>query len=326
LGGFFAQKKRWLDLKHWGLLRDIVRFNRIAQSKLARGELTNDVSLGELVKECGASQYFADNYLVPMVAAIWSKSETASLAMPARFFASFFKNHGLLSLTDRPQWHVITGGSKNYIPALTAKYEQAIRLNSPVERVIRDSNRVGVVVNGEVHWFDHLILACHSDQALAMIEQPTKAEAEVLGAIEYQDNAVVLHTDVSLLPEERTTWSSWNYLLNRDHQRAVLTYNMNILQGLAPKDGTTFCVTLNDTAAIDPDKILGQFQYAHPVFNHAAVEAQGRWEDINAVANISFCGAYWRNGFHEDGVFSALRVAQNLRANLLPQYQAIASA
>ena len=324
LDGFFAQKKRLLSPRHWQLLLDIVRFNRESQQLLAEGKLDDDQTLADLLKALGLNQAFADHYLLPMTSAIWSKSRQASLAMPARFFVAFFKNHGLLSLSHRPQWHVIRGGSRAYLEPLTKTFSDRIYTNSAVSHVERSPNAVHLTVNGEVQVFDQVIFACHSDQALKSLADPSLAEKQVLGAIDYQANDVVLHWDETLLPRNRKCWSSWNYLKDGslsggDNDRAVLTYNMNILQGFDLP--TNYCVTLNHTKAIDERKILGQFQYAHPQFTREGIAAQGRWDEVNGVNRTWFCGAWWGNGFHEDGVASACRVVEGLQQSAMQSAQ-----
>jgi predicted NAD/FAD-binding protein len=246
-----------------------------------------------------------------MGSAIWSSDCASMLDFPVQFFVRFFKNHGLLSIKNRPQWRVIEGGSREYLAPLCSRFEQRIHTDTPVRHVRRDARGVTLVLaDGSERAFDQVVIATHSDQALALLEAPSDAERDILGALPYQSNDVVLHTDTRLLPENRKTWSSWNYRLGVDDSRAVLTYNMNILQGIQAPE--TFCVTLNDTAAISPHKILGRFTYDHPVFSLAGVRAQERWAEVNGRRRTWYCGAYWHNGFHEDGVVSALRVARAL--------------
>jgi predicted NAD/FAD-binding protein len=242
-----------------------------------------------------------------MGSAIWSADTPAMLDFPLQFFVRFFRNHGLLNITDRPQWRVIDGGSREYIKPLCAGFSKNIRTSVQIKGVRRREHGVEVTFSdAATECFDKVVFACHSDQALDLLEDPGEAERQVLSAIPYQDNEVVLHTDVRLLPRNRRTWSSWNYLRSDNSERATLTYNMNILQGLdAPQ---TFCVTLNNSDAVNPHKILGRFNYAHPVFTLAGMRAQERWAEINGDSTW-YCGAYWRNGFHEDGVYSAKRVA-----------------
>ena len=311
LGTLFAQKRNIFSLKHWKMLKDILRFNKQALMDLQLGAVDNNILLGDYLSDKGYGDRFKHFYLIPMASAIWSSGLSNVEQMPLQFFVQFFKNHGLLSVSDRPQWRVIKGGSKSYIPALTSGFEDRIRLNCPVTRVRRTEQGISIdSTTGDNEPFDQVIFACHSDQALALLADPGEDESAILSAIAYSQNEVVLHTDESLLPKRRKAWSSWNYLLGRDRKKAVLTYNMNILQGL--ESATSFCVTMNDTASIDPQKIIGRYQYAHPEFSQRAIEAQQSWSKINGINRTWFCGAWWANGFHEDGVVSALRVVDAL--------------
>jgi predicted NAD/FAD-binding protein len=306
----FAQRRNIFNLKHWRMLSDILRFNREVITALDKGHLCEKQTLGAYLSEEKYSEAFISSYLVPMGCAIWSSSTTSMLEFPLYFFAKFFKNHGLLSVNDRPQWRVIKGGSKNYLAPLTKNFKQNIKTNSNIKSVVRaESNVLITMQNGERHEFDEVIFACHSDQAIRLLKDITAVEKEVLGAMRYQDNEVVLHTDKTVLPKRKNAWSSWNYWLRKNVQeRAVLTYNMNILQGL--DSNTTFCVTLNATDVIDPNSILARFNYSHPIFTSESVKSSQRWTDINGVDRTWFAGAYWGNGFHEDGVVSGKRVAK----------------
>ena len=308
LNSLFAQRRNLLSPRFWGMLRDILRFNREVQKDLHDGRIAADTTLGEYLDRHAYGQRFIDHYIVPMGAAIWSMPLAEMLGFPLQFFVRFFRNHGLLSVTDRPQWRVIKGGSSAYVQPLTASFAERIRLNCPVERVERHADGVTLISAAGSERFDQVVFACHSDQALRLLAAPTAAEREILGALRYADNDVVLHTDTRLLPRRPLAWASWNYRLGGPPgQPAAVTYNMNILQGItAPQ---TFCVSLNQTAAIDPQKILARFRYAHPQYSLAASAAQQRWTDISGRQHTHFCGAYWANGFHEDGVVSALRVA-----------------
>jgi len=227
----------------------------------------------------------------------------------------------LLSVTDRPQWRTIVGGSKSYIKPLTENFRSCVQLASKITSVRRDTSaeKVHIVLEGgDVQEFDAVVFACHSDQALELLEDPSQDEQQLLGAIPYQLNDVVLHTDSSLLPKRKLAWSSWNYRLSNqasDDVLAKLTYNMNILQGL--ESHMPFCVSLNQNDEIDKKAIIGQYQYAHPIFNVESVSAQNQWHKIAGVNNTWFCGAYWRNGFHEDGVVSALNVIESMDRLLL---------
>jgi predicted NAD/FAD-binding protein len=312
----FAQRRNLVSPYFLRMVRDILRFNKEAQRDLASGALREDLTLGEYLDSRGYGDGFKRHYLVPMTAAIWSASTDVVMGFPLVFFVRFFKNHGLLSINDRPQWKTIVGGSNQYIAPLTQSFAERIRLSCPVTSVTHASDNV--VVRSEQHGeerFDQVVFATHSDQALALLSNPSEEQQQVLAAIPYQDNDVVLHTDDSLLPRNQHTWSSWNYLLDDFQQdRAALTYNMNILQHIdAPQ---TFCVTLNKTAAIDPARILGQYNYSHPVFSLPGIAAQERLQTINGQHGVWFCGAWCRNGFHEDGVASALAVTEKLGMGL----------
>ena len=309
LNSLFAQRRNLFSPRFIGMLRDILRFNREALFDLEQQRLAADTTLGDYLRQRGYGQRFIDHYIVPMGAAIWSMSLADMLTFPLQFFVRFFKNHGLLSVNDRPQWRVITGGSRSYVAPLTADFAERIRLNCPVQRVERDAEGVTIYSQKGAERFDKVVFACHSDQALALLTAPSETEWKILSALRYADNDVVLHTDTRLLPQRRLAWASWNYRLGgTSEQPAAVTYNMNILQGI--RSETTFCVSLNQTAAIDPSKILGRYRYAHPQFSLAGIAAQARWQELCGAQHSYYCGAYWANGFHEDGVVSALRVAK----------------
>lgn len=311
LDTLFAQRRNLLSPRFLRMVGDILRFNRRSVEDLETGRLDSCETLGSYLARNGYSEGFKREYLTAMGSAIWSSDRARMADFPAQFFLRFFKNHGLLSVHKRPQWRVIEGGSREYIAPLCRRFEERIHVNRPVLRVKRDP--AGVTLrfeDGGERRFDQLVIATHSDQALRLLSAPSDAERDILGALPYQSNDVVLHTDIRLLPKNRKTWSSWNYRLGVNETRPVLTYNMNILQGIEAPE--TFCVTLNDTGSVNPHKILGRFTYEHPVFSLDGLAAQQRWEEINGVQNTWYCGAYWRNGFHEDGVVSALRVAEAL--------------
>ena len=308
LNSLFAQRSNLLSPRFWGMLQDILRFNREALRDLEEGRIAADLTLGQYLQQNGYGQRFIDHYIVPMGAAIWSMSLEGMLGFPLQFFVRFFRNHGLLSVSDRPQWYVIEGGSSAYVEPLTRDFLQHIRSNCPVQRIERDTSGVTVHSAAGSERFDKVVLACHSDQALALLAKPSEAEQQILGALPYAENDVVLHTDTRLLPRRPLAWASWNYRLGGPRQQpAAVTYNMNILQGI--KAPQTFCVSLNQSEAIAPDKVLARFRYAHPQYSLAGMAAQARWEEIHGVQHSYYCGAYWANGFHEDGVVSALRVA-----------------
>ena len=315
LNTLFAQRKNLLSPAFIGMIWDILRFNRESVADLEKGRVGEGETLGHYLKRNRYGDKFIRSYIAAMGSAIWSADSGTILDFPVIFFLRFFKNHGLLSVSHRPQWRVIEGGSREYLRPLCARFSERVFTGNAVVSVIRES-RDGVTLimaDGQQLGFDQVVFATHSDQTLALLAEPTGREQEVLAAIPYQSNEVVLHTDTRLLPTRKKTWSSWNYSLGEDSQQAVVTYNMNILQGIdAPE---TFCVTLNNTQAINPHKILGKFRYDHPVFSVQGMAAQNRWDDINGVHNTWFCGAYWSSGFHEDGVVSAKRVANALNSS-----------
>ncbi len=314
LGSMFAQRANLLSPRFYGFLAEIVRFNLLCKKIIRGGELSEHETLGAFLDRYGFSDFFAGHYILPMVAAIWSSSLADSRDFPLAFFLRFFNHHGLLNLVDRPQWYVVQGGSRSYIPALTASLGD-IRLRTPVLSVRRHQTGVNIETSVGVEQFDEVILACHSDQALRLLADASEDERQVLGGLPYRDNEVVLHTDTGLLPREPRAWASWNYWLDGGEDALpAVTYNMNILQGLDAKE--TFCVTLNRSQAIATDKILRRFTYAHPVYNREAIKAQARRLEICGRQHTHFCGAYWYNGFHEDGVRSALDVCARFGVSL----------
>lgn len=301
----FVDKRNLFRPWFYKMLRDILRFNRMAPDAID-GRPTN-WSLRELLNEHGFGQPFIEYYLVPMGAAIWSTPVTQVLDIPARFFIQFFENHGMLTVDDRPEWRVIKGGSCQYVKEIIKPFADRIRLNHTVRQVERFPDHV--TVDGER--FDEVVFACHSDQALEILKDPSPAERSVLGAIPYQANEVVLHTDTSLLPRRRQTWAAWNYHSSgplENNGPVALTYNMNILQALNVAD--TFCVTLNDSSSINDEDVLERFEYHHPLFTLEGIAAQKRHTEISGIAHTHYCGAYWGYGFHEDGLNSALAVAR----------------
>ncbi|WP_370258788.1 NAD(P)/FAD-dependent oxidoreductase [Marinobacter nauticus] len=310
LNTLFAQRRNLFNLNFLKMIREILRFNKETRADLAAGTIPDGETLGEYLNRNGYSRYFRNYYIVPMGAAIWSAPEIVLEQFPIRFFLQFFNNHGMLSVDDRPTWRVISGGSATYVDRMMERLGEQTHLNSPVTSVKRDADGVTLVANGQEHRFDQVIFGCHSDQALAMLEDATDDERSILGAITYQKNDVVLHTDASVLPSNRLAWAAWNYMIPEHSTQPVsVTYNMNVLQNFddAPE---TFCVTLNRSRGINPEKVIKRFEYDHPVFTLDAVAAQERYDDIGNRNRTHFCGAYWFNGFHEDGVRSALRVTR----------------
>jgi predicted NAD/FAD-binding protein len=312
LNTLFAQRGNLFRPAYWRMLRDILRFNRESVQDLDSGRIGPDMSLGEYLDRNRYCAEFRDWYLVPMGAAIWSSGTRGMDAFPVGFFVRFFRNHGLLGISNRPQWRSLIGGSRSYIEPLSRSFAGSIRSGEAVTCIRRDESGVHIrTASGEAGSFEQVVMACHSDQALALLEAPTTAEREVLGAIPYRMNDVVLHTDTRLLPQRKLAWSSWNYRIRADGgELPVLSYDMNILQRISSPH--TFVVTLNDNDAIDPARVLGRYRYSHPVFTVAGIEAQQRWADVNGPNRSWYCGAWWANGFHEDGLASAIRVAKGL--------------
>jgi uncharacterized protein len=314
LNTLFAQRRNLLRPSFLNMICDILRFNREAPLLLAAPG--DEQPLGEWLTRGRYGRAFVDNYIVPMGAAIWSTDPDKMLAFPARFFVQFLNNHGMLSVNDRPVWRTVRGGTARYVEKLTARWRDRIRLNTPVDWIRRRPGSVIVKPRGhETEHYDAAFLACHSDQALALLADPSSVEREVLGAIPYQRNEAVLHTDTRMLPSRRLAWAAWNYHVQRGHRGPVaLTYNMNILQCLGTP--TPFLVTLNRSDAIDPAKVIKRLIYHHPLFTPSGVRAQARQAEINRGRRTYFCGAYWRNGFHEDGVVSAMEALRHFREDL----------
>ncbi len=313
LNSLFAQRRNIVRPPFYRMIRDILRFNKTTLPSV--DHLDETESLGTYLFENAYSHEFVDHYLIPMAAAIWSAEPISVLDMPVKFLVRFFANHGLLQISDRPTWRVIKGGSRQYVDKLVAGHRDQIRLNSPVQSMRRIDDRVELnSASGGKEIFDYVFVACHSDQALSLIEDATPTEREVLSAIRFQPNEAILHTDDSLMPKRRRAWAAWNYHIPQDSTRHVaVTYNMNILQGLDAKK--QYLVTLNNDQNIDPDKVIRTVQYEHPVYSRESVAAQQRQADVNRD-RVFFCGAYWRNGFHEDGVVSALNALGHFEERL----------
>jgi uncharacterized protein len=315
IGGLFAQRRNLLRPSFLLMIADILRFNREAPGLLQADE---DPTLGQYLRARRYGPSFVHDYLVPMGAAIWSTDPERMMEFPARTFVRFFHNHGLLSVNRRPTWRVIRGGSARYVQRLTAPFQDRIRLNTPVESIRRLPDCVLVrAAGGLAERFDCVFLACHSDQALSLLDDASNAERRILGNLPYQRNEAVLHTDTSMLPRARRAWAAWNYhVLPGSGRPVALTYNLNILQGIASSE--TFCVTLNRSDAIHPGRIIKRLVYHHPLFSREAVRAQERQHEIN-VDRTYFCGAYWGYGFHEDGVVSALKALQHFESQIHAQ-------
>jgi len=314
LDTLFAQRRNLLKPGFWRMLLEIFRFNRRSRELYAGEDLT--LTLGDYLKSHGYSRAFIEQFVVPMGSAIWSADPERFLDFPATAFVTFFTNHGILNVIDQPRWRVVSGGSRQYVQPLVRPFRERVRLSSPVARVERHPDRVEVTVHGGgVQSFDQVVIACHSDQALAMLADPSPLERELLGAIPYQRNEVILHTDEAQLPSLPKARASWNSRIPRQQRTApALTYWMNRLQSLqAPVE---FCVTLNAADEIAAGKVLFSTTYAHPVYSSAAFAAQRRREELNGVNRTWYCGAYWGYGFHEDGLNSALAVCRRFGRSL----------
>ena len=316
LSALFAQRSNFFKPSFFRMIRGILNFNRQAEFDLAK--FSPDTTLEEYLEKKGHSKEFIENYIVPMGAAIWSTKPSDMLKMPVVFFIKFFKNHGLLQIKDRPKWWVIKGGSKYYVEKLIENFKDKIKVSTPIRTIKRTDEIIEILYGTDSlisESFDAVILATHSDQALKILDQPTSKEKEILGALPYQKNEALLHFDDSILPSRRSAWSSWNYLLDEDKDKPVaLTYNMNILQSLESEH--TFCVTLNSDNVVDPRKIIKKLNYEHPLFTLKGIRAQNRKKEISGENRTFYCGAYWRNGFHEDGVVSALDVCREFGETL----------
>ena len=307
LGGLFAQRSNIASPGFLRMIADILRFN--AAGMKDADQVSSDMTVAEYVRRKRFGSRFTDHYLYPMGAAIWSCPLGTFSEFPIAFILKFYRNHGLLQIRNRPQWYTIPGGSRTYVDRLIQPWDNSIRTRTPVKSVIRSENSVRVLTEASDETFDEVIFACHSDTALSLLDAPSQTEEEVLSAFPYEMNDVILHADEQVLPRRRSAWAAWNYRIpQQEQQRPTVTYNMNILQHL--KSRHTYCVTLNDADSIRSDRILSRHRYSHPVFSLSQSEMQGRHDDLIRADRTSFCGAYWKNGFHEDGVASATRVCR----------------
>ncbi|MES1994421.1 MAG: FAD-dependent oxidoreductase [Pseudomonadota bacterium] len=311
LNALFGQRRNLLKPSHWQMLREILRFNRLAKRLLDDPELDTQ-SLGDFLDAHRFGETLRTRYLLPMAAAIWSCPPRTMLAFPAAGFMRFFNNHGLLDVQGHPQWRTVVGGSHSYVGKLTEHFRSGLRVGQGVRTIRRDDKGVTVVDQaGTAQRFDQVVLACHADQALALLEQPGFWESSLLGAFPYQPNRVVLHSDARLMPQRRRLWSSWNYLsgTNVAGDRAVaVSYWMNRLQGLP--ETRPYFVTLNPLSEPDPAQVWGEYHYDHPVFSQRAMRAQPLLDRIQGQRRTWFCGAYFGYGFHEDGIRSGLAVGR----------------
>ncbi len=306
LNTVFGQRRNLASPHFWGMLRDIVRFGREAPAVLRDPDDSRTVA--EFARERGYGHAFVEHYLLPLGASLWSCPDRRFAGFPIRFVAEFLQHHRMLGLGGRPQWRTVTGGSCRYVDALLARLAATVHAGTPVRAVRRTARGVNVVTDAVDAAYDEVVLACHADQALALLgEEATATEHEVLGAFPYQPNDAVLHSDVRVLPRTRRCWAAWNHRVAGDDGQVAISYNMNILQRLPARE--TWCVTLNDDGRIDPDRVVARTRYDHPLYTPARATAQGRHGELLRAHRTSFCGAYWGYGFHEDGVRSAARVA-----------------
>jgi uncharacterized protein len=306
--GLFASRGNLARPGFHRMIADLRRFNRDARELL---DSDANPSLGQWLTQQGYGEAFVERLIIPQVSAVWSADPRGRWAFPARFLLEFFDNHGMLGFRDRPRWLTVAGGSRRYVHALVRPWRSRLRLGTPVTEIRRDEAGVTVRARGSVEHFDRVIMATHSDQALSLLADASRREREVLGAIHYQPNEAVLHTDASLLPRRRRAWASWNYHLREDPAGPpTVTYHMNRLQSI--EADVELCVTLNRTAEIDPERVIRRIDYAHPIFTEAAIAAQSRHAEISGQRHTHYCGAYWGWGFHEDGVQSALRVVREI--------------
>ena len=314
LNSLFIQRKNLLRPSFYRMIFDIFKFRRESEALLKSDDY--NLTLEKFLIAKNFSRLFIEHFIMPMGGAIWSADPVKFKEFPALYFAQFFKNHGFLNVRHQPQWLVIKGGSKQYVAPLTRRFADRIRINCPVKSIRRHSDYVSVqAANAEPERFDQVVIATHSDQALAMLDDATETEKDILGAIPYQDNYTVLHSDESVLPRKKAAWASWNYHIPQAEMgRVALTYDMNILQSLdAPVE---YCVTLNLPDTVDPAKKIKEMHYHHPVYNPKSLAARKRHEEINGVKRTYYCGAYWGYGFHEDGVNSALVVGKHFGKSL----------
>jgi predicted NAD/FAD-binding protein len=314
LNALFIQRRNLLRPSFYRMLWDAMRFKRDSETLLESDDY--ELTLAEFLGGKGYSQAFVQHFIIPMGEAIWSADPVKFNEFPARYFAQFFKNHGFLNVKDQPQWLTIKGRSRQYIKPITQPYADQIRLNCPVASVRRYPDHVEIQPQNQMaEKFEQVVIATHSDQALALLEDPTDAEKHILGVIPYQENLAVLHCDESLLPSKKAAWASWNYHIpQKDLGRVAVTYNMNILQRIgAPRE---LCVSLNLAKAVDPNKIFREIIYHHPVYNPESLAARHSHPEINGANRTFYAGAYWGYGFHEDGVASALAVCRHFGKTL----------
>lgn len=318
LNTIFAQRRNIFNPTFWNILTNINRFNKLAETSL---DINSNITLQEFFDRNKISKDAQKYYILPIISAIWSKKCSDVLNMPICFIFKFLDNHGLLKKNSAPQWQTIKNGSRTYVNKVVQPFKNNIMFNTRVQKVVRKDNKVQVLSSQGSMEFDKIIFATHSDQVLSLLSDPTSFEQEIFTSFKYQPSIVTLHTDTNILPNKRPVWSSWNYLVEDDiNLLPSVTYNMNILQSLSTKH--TYCISLNLHGKIDPSKILQQYTYSHPIYDQTSVDNQQRWKELSS-GNTFFCGAYWRYGFHEDGVISALRVVNAIDKDILCKTQFI---
>lgn len=318
LATVFAQKRNLLSPRFLGMLTDLLRFNRLCTQLATQGKAEELVEpLQVFLDRHHFGHAFRDWYFLPMLACIWSCPTDQMLQFPVATMMRFCYNHGLLQVNDRPQWHTVVGGARHYVEKIVAGLDDA-RLDTPIRKIERDATGVTLHTDQTTERFDQVVLAAHTDQSLAMLDQPTALETEILGAIRYQPNHAVLHTDTSVLPRRTSAWAAWNYeraaAQREESHRVCLHYLLNKLQPLPFEQ--PIIESLNPVRGIDPHKVLAQFDYSHPVFDLPAIRAQQRVSELQGVQHTWFCGAWTGYGFHEDGLKSGLAVAEHLLAHM----------
>jgi len=313
LRGFFAKRSNAFKPAHYRLAFEIMRFNKEAKT-LASSPLASRLTLVEMLDQGRFGNEFRERYLYPMASAVWSMSFAEIAHFPAAALVKFFDHHGMLGIDTHPEWRVIRGGSYRYIAPITAPFRERIVTSARIARVARDGEGVDIHFDDRASQrFDEVVFACHGDQVLPLLENPTETERAVFEKLRTSSNETVLHTDSRLLPRRADARASWNYGIDSRAERQVsVTYHMNRLQSLPST--TDYCVTLNGTDRIDSSKIVKSMVYHHPSYDLGALDAQSRWRDVSGVAHTHYCGAYWFYGFHEDGMNSAIRVANALGA------------
>lgn len=308
----FSQRKNLFNIRFWNMLYEIYRFNRLAQKSLQDQQ---NETLDAFLRFHAISEETQKNYIIPIISAIWSAGENDVRNFPSRFLFQFLENHGLLSLNSAPLWYTIKGGSVKYVEKMANVLANKIILNTPVRKIIRSMGKVVLQLDGSEVTVDKVILAVHSDQVLALLDKPTNEELHLFGNLKYMPSSVILHTDRTVLAKNERAWASWNYwITDKSDHKPCVTYNMNILQGI--KSRQTYCVSLNLDAHILEKSIIGKYNYSHPIYDNNLIEMQKLWHTVNKDETY-YCGAYWRYGFHEDGLVSGLRVVREIDKEIL---------